>query len=169
MRKDLIGTYNFVEALYRKGNTNNEELQQLLTMLKEISDARPNEISEDFKNLFEDLDLSDNTLNDTGIMMMMFLTKLAVSYKPTNLGEFPEKLWEIHYGNVLLVQEIATLSEAGLNKLNIELTDSDKANEKIIQLIQHYTTALHSIRAALTNSYLETQQKLNEQLKKNDC
>jgi len=84
MKKDLIGIYNYVEDLYRKGNTSNEELQQLLTMLKEISDAQPTEISEDFKSVFKDLDLSERTLNDSSAMLMMFLTKLAISYKPAN-------------------------------------------------------------------------------------
>jgi hypothetical protein len=169
MKKDLIGTYDFVQTLYRQGNTNNEQLAQLLTMLKEISEARPTEISEDFKSLFKDLDLSDDTLNNTGVMLMMFLTKLAVSYKPTYSSEFTQNLWEVHYGNVLLVQQISELSQAGLNKLNVELIDGDKANEKIIELMQHYTTTLHSIRDTLTNNYLDTQQKLNERLKKSDC
>jgi hypothetical protein len=165
MKKDFIGTYDFVQTLYRRGNTNNEQLAQLLTMLKEISDARPNEISDDFKSLFEDLDLSEDTLNDSSTMLMMFLTKLAVTHKPTYSSEFPEKLWEVHYGNVLLVQQISELSEVGLNKLNVELTDSDKKNEKIIELMQLYTTNLHSIRDTLRNNYLDTQQKINEWLK----
>jgi hypothetical protein len=84
MKKDLLGTYKFVESLYKQGNTNNEELKELLTMLKEISDAHPTEISEEFKSLFEHLDLSEDTLKDTNAMLMMFLTKLAMSYKPIN-------------------------------------------------------------------------------------
>jgi len=168
MKKDLIGTYDFVQTLYREGNTNNEQLAQLLTMLKEISDARPTEISEDFKNLFEDLDISDDTLNDARTMMMMFLTKLAVAHKPTYSSEFPQKLWDVHYGNVLLVQQIYELSQAGLNKLNIELTDSDIKNEKIIELMQLYMANLHSIRDTLRNNYLDTQQKINEWLNKHN-
>jgi hypothetical protein len=84
MKKDLLKTYNYVQSLYQKGNTNNEELSELLAMLKEISDAHPTEISEEFKSLFEHLDLSENTLKDTNAMLMMFLTKLAMSYKPIN-------------------------------------------------------------------------------------
>jgi hypothetical protein len=165
MKKDLLKTYNYVQSLYQKGNTNNEELSELLTMLKEISDARPTEISEDFKSIFSDLDLSDDNLNDSSHMLMMFLTKLAVSYKPTNSSEFPHKLLEMHYGNLLLVQQISSISEASLSKFNVELTNSDITNEKYIELIQNYMSAIDAIRVSFTKNYWDTQQKIEEWLK----
>lgn len=97
---------NLVNALYAKGATNNEDLQKLLVMLKDISDSRPSEIRDEFKSMFNDLDLSEDTLNDTGIMTMMFLTKLAMSYKPTNASEFPHRLLEIHSATLSMAETI---------------------------------------------------------------
>jgi hypothetical protein len=159
MKKDLIGTYDFVQNLYRKGATNNEELAQLLTMLKEISDARPNEISEDFKNLFKGLDLSDE-LNDTRIMTMMFLTKLAVSYKPTNSSEFPHKLLEIHYDNIVLINQVYDLYQNSLSKF-----DSNSLNEEHKKLFENYNNLIGSIMNMLKSKHFETQQKIDEWLK----
>jgi Zn-dependent oligopeptidase len=159
MKKDLIGTYDFVQTLYRKGVTNNEQLAQLLTMLKEISDARPTEISEDFKNLFEDLDISDDTLNDARTMMMMFLTKLAVTYKPTNSSEFPHKLLEIHYGNIVAMDEVYALFQNSLSKI-----DSNSYDEEHQKLFENYHNFFAPIMNVLKSKHYETQQKIDEWL-----
>ena len=160
MKKDLIGTYELVQTLYRQGATNNEQLAQLLTMLKEISDARPNEIREDFKNLFKDLDLSDDTLNDSSAMLMMFLTKLAVTYKPTNSSEFPHRLLEIHYGNMILINEIYDLFQNSFGKI-----DSNSFDEEHQKLFENYHNSLASIMTMLKSKNFETQQKIEDWLK----
>ena len=160
MKKDLIGTYELVQTLYRQGATNNEQLAQLLTMLKEISDARPNEIREDFKNIFKDLDLSDDTLNDSSAMLMMFLTKLAVTYKPTNSSEFPHKLLEIHYGNMILINEIYDLFQNSFGKI-----DSNSFDEEHQKLFENYHNSFASIMTMLKSKNFETQQKIDDWLK----
>lgn len=159
MKKDLLKTYEYVQSLYQKGNTNNEELSELLAMLKEISDARPNEISEDFKNLFKDLDLSDE-LNDTRIMTMMFLTKLAVSYKPTNSSEFPHKLLELHFSNIVLMEELINLFESSLKKLDVDFSN-EKNKILIEEFFKTYKTALDLLRS----NHLQAQMKIDEWLK----
>lgn len=108
---------NLVDALYAKGATNNEDLQKLLVMLKDISDSRPSELRDEFKSMFNDLDLSENTLNDTGIMTMMFLTKLAMSYKPTNSSEFPHRLLEIHSATLAMAERILNDRQSKLRDL----------------------------------------------------
>ncbi len=160
MKKDLLKTYEYVQSLYQKGNTNNEELSELLAMLKEISDARPTEISEDFKNLFNDLDLSDGTLNDSSHMLMMFLTKLAVSYKPTNSSEFPHKLLELHFSNIILIEEFNNLFESSLKKLDVDF--SNEKNKILIEdFFKTYKTALDLLRS----NHLQAQMKVDEWLK----
>ncbi len=159
MKKDLLKTYEYVQSLYQKGNTNNEELSELLAMLKEISDARPTEISEDFKNLFKDLDLSDE-LNDTRIMTMMFLTKLAVSYKPTNSSEFPHKLLELHFSNIILIEEFNNLFESSLKKLDVDFSN-EKNKILIEEFFKTYKTALDLLRS----NHLQAQMKIDEWLK----
>ncbi len=159
MKKDLLKTYEYVQSLYQKGNTNNEELSELLAMLKEISDARPNEISEDFKNLFKDLDLSDE-LNETRIMTMMFLTKLAVSYKPTNSSEFPHKLLELHFSNIVLMEECINLFESSLKKLDVDFSN-EKNKILIEEFFKTYKTALDLLRS----NHLQAQMKIDEWLK----
>ena len=108
---------NLVDALYTKGATNNEDLQKLLVMLKDISDSRPSELRDEFKSMFNDLDLSENTLNDTGIMTMMFLTKLAMSYKPTNTSEFPHRLLEIHSATLGMTETILNERQSQLRDI----------------------------------------------------
>ncbi len=159
MKKDLLKTYEYVQSLYQKGNTNNEELSELLAMLKEISDARPTEISEDFKNLFKDLDLSDE-LNETRIMTMMFLTKLAVSYKPTNSSEFPHKLLELHFSNIILIEEFNNLFESSLKKLDVDFSN-EKNKILIEEFFKTYKTALDLLRS----NHLQAQMKIDEWLK----
>jgi hypothetical protein len=159
MKKDLLKTYEYVQSLYQKGNTNNEELSELLAMLKEISDARPNEISEDFKNLFKDLDLSDE-LNDTRIMTMMFLTKLSVSYKPTNSSEFPHKLLELHFSNIVLMEELNNLFDSSLKKLDVDFSN-EKNKILIEEFFKTYKTALDLLRS----NHLQAQMKIDEWLK----
>ena len=161
MKKDLLKTYDYVQSLYQKGNTSNEELSELLTMLKEISDARPTEISEDFKSLFNDLDLSDDTLNDARIMMMMFLTKLAVSYKPTNSSEFPHKLLELHFSNIVLMEELNNLFQSSLRKL-----DEDFSNEKNQILIEDFLKTYKIAIDVLKSNHLQAQMNIKEWLKK---
>jgi hypothetical protein len=160
MKKDLLKTYDYVQSLYQKGNTSNEELSELLAMLKEISDARPIEISEDFKNLFKDLDLSEVTLNDARIMMMMFLTKLAVSYKPTNSSEFPHKLLELHFSNIVLMEELNNLFESSLKKIDVDLT-----NEKNKILIEDFFKTYKIAIDVLRSNHLQAQMKIEEWLK----
>jgi hypothetical protein len=160
MKKDLLKTYNYVQSLYQKGNTNNEELSELLAMLKEISDARPTEISKDFKNLFKDLDLSDDTLNDARVMMMMFLTKLAVSYKPTNSSEFPHKLLELHFSNIVLMEELNHLFESSLKKIDVDLS-----NEKNKILIEDFFKTYKIAIDLLRSNHLQAQMKIEEWLK----
>ncbi len=159
MKKDLLKAYEYVQSLYQKGNTNNEELSELLAMLKEISDARPTEISEDFKNLFKDLDLSDE-LNDTRIMTMMFLTKLSVSYKPTNSSEFPHKLLELHFSNIVLMEELNNLFESSLKKLDVDFSN-EKNKILIEEFFKTYKTALDLLRS----NHLQAQMKIDEWLK----
>ncbi len=159
MKKDLLKAYEYVQSLYQKGNTNNEELSELLAMLKEISDARPTEISEDFKNLFKDLDLSDE-LNDTRIMTMMFLTKLSVSYKPTNSSEFPHKLLELHFYNIVLMEELNNLFESSLKKLDVDFSN-EKNKILIEEFFKTYKTALDLLRS----NHLQAQMKIDEWLK----
>lgn len=108
---------NLVDALYAKGATNNEDLQKLLVMLKDISDSRPSELRDEFKSMFNDLDLSENTLNDTGIMTMMFLTKLAMSYKPTNSSEFPHRLLEIYSATLGATEKILNERQSKLREI----------------------------------------------------
>jgi hypothetical protein len=160
MKKDLIGIYDFVQTLYRQGNTNNEQLAQLLTMLKEISEARPSEISEDFKSLFKDLDLFDDTLNNSGVMLMMFLTKLAVSYKPTNSSEFPHKLLEIHYDNIVLIDQVYDSYQNSLSKF-----DPNALDEEHKKLFENYHNFIGSIMSILKSKHFETQQKIDNWLK----
>jgi len=160
MKKDLLKTYDYVQSLYQKGNTSNEELSELLAMLKEISDARPIEISEDFKNLFKDLDLSEVTLNDARIMMMMFLTKLAVAYKPTNSSEFPHKLLELHFSNIVLMEELNNLFESSLKKIDVDLT-----NEKNKILIEDFFKTYKITIDVLRSNHLQAQMKIEEWLK----
>jgi hypothetical protein len=85
-----------VDDLYKNGFTNNEQLKQLLFYLKEISDQNPNELRNDFKIMFNDLDIGEETLSNTGVMTMMLLTKLTMSYKSTSSSEFPHRLLKIN-------------------------------------------------------------------------
>jgi hypothetical protein len=159
MKKDLLKTYNYVQSLYQKGNTNNEELSKLLAMLKEISDARPTEIVEDFKSLFNDLDLTDDTLNHSATMFMMFLTKLAVSYKPTNSSEFPNKLGEIIIGNEALLDQVKKISEESLSKFH-----QIKPNDNYKELAESHFYFVNSVLSILLSQRLYKQQKIQEWL-----
>jgi hypothetical protein len=82
--KDVI---ELTERLYLQGSTNNEALQELLVLLKEISDSSPESLRQDFLEAFSGLDLAESVLGSTSTMLMMLLNRLAILHKPTERSE----------------------------------------------------------------------------------
>jgi hypothetical protein len=153
---------NLINSLYAKGATNNEELQKLLVILKDISDSRPDELREEFKSIFSELNLTEETLNDTSAMTMMLLTKLAMSYKPTNSSAFPRRVLEIQFDNMLFMEELnLTLSQL-LDKGAVELLSNEKTKSDLFDTL---TSLASAVRSSAGGIFAETQRKVDFWLK----
>jgi hypothetical protein len=79
----VSNTKNLIERLYYQGSANNEDIQSLLIHLKEILNSNPETLRDDFLGMFPNIEISENVLSSTNIMMMMLLTHLAMKYSPT--------------------------------------------------------------------------------------
>lgn len=79
----ITNAKDLIQKLYSQGSTNNEDLQSLLICLKEISDSKPESLRDDFLRIFPNIEISENVLNSTNIMLMMLLTHFAMQYSPT--------------------------------------------------------------------------------------
>jgi hypothetical protein len=73
--------------LFAHGSTNNEDLQRLLILLKEISDSRPEVLGDEFLEVFPGLDIDEIKRDGSNIMLMMFLTQMAMMYRPTESSQ----------------------------------------------------------------------------------
>ena len=73
--------------LFAHGSTNNEDLQWLLILLKEISDSRPEALEDDFLEIFPGLGIDQIKRDGPNIMLMMFLTQMAMMYRPTESSQ----------------------------------------------------------------------------------
>lgn len=92
-------------ALYAEGSANNEDLQRLLILLKDISDSRPEALMEDFLEIFPVVDINQVKQDGVNIMLMMFLTRLAMMYKPTKTSQGFMKARQVEEDLVVKLRE----------------------------------------------------------------
>lgn len=78
---------DFVISLYAEGSASNEDLQRMLILLKDISDSRPEALMEDFLEIFPGVDINQVKQDGVNIMLMMFLTRMAMLYRPTESSQ----------------------------------------------------------------------------------
>ena len=99
-------TNDFVTALYAEGSANNEDLQRMLILLKDISDSRPEALMEDFLEIFPGVDINQVKQDGVNIMLMMFLTRLAMMYKPTKTSQGFMKARQVEEDLVIKLREV---------------------------------------------------------------